>query len=549
VSTASTLTLPSTPSVEPLDLLAFPYPIVDERGYGPVKLALVEQGTMLASELDVVGLLGMALGRLAGYRTIDVVPPVPTLEALRTNGLLVGIYGNDPLITQLLGAPPPAETGVVQVVRAPHDPSLAILVVAGADEVGLRKAAEALVGQSRSPVLSGAAARVAEVQAAPVPPLTDEFLEFPRDRDTATLEELGLKDTTVRGYYAEAIRVPVDLGGDARARGAASMRVRYTHSALVDPKLSSVEVRLNGVVLRSRHLDGDGGEESLDVTLPAELIEPTNALEIAFMLFPKNFDPCRRVSDRPLWATLLATSGLTVPLDRYALLPDLSLLRHRFWPMDLEPTHAGAAILLGTAPTPDDASAALQLAAALGRTSPAAAPRLTIVSGGTPASVADADLFVLATPERTHPGWSALADAGRLTLTGDEARRLATGATLLAADVGTPYATVEMVHDGNRDVLALHASKAGTLLEATKALVDPARLSSLEGNAAVLPAEGGARSLDVASRTPVGKLSASSGIQNWVRSAWESMGVIVPVAALLAALIIGRWARGRGGTT
>jgi len=550
ISNASTLTMPSKPSEEVLDLLAFPFPILDDRGYGPSRVALVESGSPLGSDLDVLGRLGLALGRLAGYRGVSIAPPVASVEALATNGLVVGIYGNDPVVTQLLGAPPPAETGVVAVLRAPHDPALSILVVAGADEKSLLAAAEALVGQDRSPVLSGGTARITSVTASTIPPLADAFRPVPRDRETVTLGELGLKDTTVRGYYAETVRVPLDFGGDARPRAGGTLRLMYAHSALVDPRLSGVEVRLNGVVLRSRHLDGEGGPTTLDVTLPAEIIEPQSQLEVAFTLFPDDFDPCRRVSDRPLWATVLATSALTVPLDRFAVLPDLSLFRHRYWPLELDAARGGASILLGSSPTADDASAALQLAAELGRTSPAETPSLQIRAGGTPSEFAGADIIVLAHAERPHAGWSALADAGQLTLTGDASRTLAeTGGKLLSADVGTPYATVEGVRDGNRDVVALRAALGATLLDATQALLTSSRVAALSGNAAVLPDEGGARVLDVGTRTAVGKLSVTNRFQGWMRDGWGLMGLGVPAAALAAALLIGRWARRRGGTT
>jgi hypothetical protein len=549
ISRASTMLMRWEAAVETPDLLSFPYPLIDTRGYGAMELALVESGPLLKSELSGLSRLGLALGRLAGYRGVSVLPPVANVAALRSHGIAVGVYGNDPIVTSLLATPPATGEGVVAVVPAPHEPSLSVLVVAGGDEVGLEKAIAALVGQDRYPVLSGRAATVSEVKPAAVPPLGDEIRPVPR-QDSFKLADIGVKDHTVRGYYAESVVVPLLLEGDAWPKGDGSLRLEYAHSALLDPRLSAIEVRLNGVVVRSRALDsGDEGPQSIVVELPHELLEPTSELEIAFHLFPVDFDPCHRVSDRQLWATVFASSQLDLARDHYAMLPDLSLLRHRWWPFSIESADGGAVVALGDTPGPDDASALLQLAAELGRTSPASDPRLDVVFGAGPDAVGDRNVITLADAGDTHAMYDGLVRSNRLSLTGDAERELASGGALLGARVGTPYGTVEATPPSasGKSVLVLRSMAAGGLLDATRAFVDPSRVAALAGNVSVLPAEGGARPVDVAPKKAVGELSLTSRARSWIGDTWASLGIALPLAVLAATFLIVSWARRRGG--
>lgn len=553
VSRASTITmtaerLPITP-----ELLEFPFPFADDRAYGPSRITLVGDGTFKPAQVEALGALGFAIGRHAAYHQVEVSAPVARLEDLQTNGLVVGIVGQDRILTEFNLPTLAAGDGLVAITPAPGHPELAVLVVAGADAEGLGRATSALAAQDRYPVLSGAASQISAVTESSPPPNRAETVPAPRRDEDFTLKDLRFADTTVRGYYAEPIRVPVDLEGDALARPGARLRLHYSHSALVNPRISAVEVRLNGVVLRSRHLDDqDDQRQTMEVELPAEVLAPHNELEVFFHLFPMDFDACHLKPDRQLWGTVFADTELHIPRDNYARMPDLSRMEVGLWPLSLDAADGGTTIVLDDAPDVLDASAGFQLAADFGRISTVDAPRFAMTAGGKSlAELGTGNVVLVVSGDDPHRAWTDLVASGGVTLAGGPERLLGPAAALLKSVVGTPYGTVEQVMrpgEEARAVLIVRAS-GESLVTTTRNLFDPALIGRLAGNASVLTATEDVRPLHVAQQVAVGKLTPSSRFRTMLSDAWPAIGITVPLAALFATLVIGRWARARGGHT
>jgi hypothetical protein len=232
---------------------------------------------------------------------------------------------------------------------------------------------------SRQAALSGTPARVDYVVDGRPPPSRRDPRPAP-DVPVFPFAALGLPDTTVRGFYTPGLRVPLVLDGDASLRpGGASALVRYSYAAGLDPRLSAMEVRLDGVAIKSVSLDDPAGETgaTVRVALPDALVSPSSNLEIGFSLFPADYDACVYASDATLWATIHADSTLTLPRDGVADLPDLGLLRHGLWPFHLG-KDGGVVAALPDRPGASDVGAGFQLAAALGRWSTADAPRFQL---------------------------------------------------------------------------------------------------------------------------------------------------------------------------
>jgi len=59
----------------------------------------------------------------------------------------------------------------------------------------------------------------------------------------------------------------------------------YTHSPVLANDRSSLRIRLNGVLVESRNISGDGGGHSLTFTLPSRAIQVKNNLEIVFSYY------------------------------------------------------------------------------------------------------------------------------------------------------------------------------------------------------------------------------------------------------------------------
>ncbi|MBI9090624.1 MAG: cellulose biosynthesis cyclic di-GMP-binding regulatory protein BcsB [Desulfobacterium sp.] len=61
--------------------------------------------------------------------------------------------------------------------------------------------------------------------------------------------------------------------------------IRYTHGPVLEDDRSFLRIRLNGVLLESREIFGDGGERILTFSIPSRAIQAQNNLEIVFSYY------------------------------------------------------------------------------------------------------------------------------------------------------------------------------------------------------------------------------------------------------------------------
>jgi hypothetical protein len=552
VSNTSWIELPHRRAPIADGLEAWPYPILDTRGYGPVVLTPIVAGVPDASLTDALGSIAVSLGRLASYRGIQVQPAVTDLAAAEGTALLVGLERDLPQLTELLGAPVELGTGegLVAVVPNPADPTRPVLVVAGNEAGGLAKAVHALTGQDRQPLLSGRTAVVRTATQGTPPPRTEQPRPFPAT-DRAALAELGLKDTTVRGRYAPSIAIPLRLEGDALWRaGGGELDLRFAYGAQLDTRLSALEVRLDGITLRSLALDEPNGAQDarLKVTLPEELLTPSSELEVVFHMLPKEYDLCTSwTPDQHLWGTVLATSTITLARDHVAHMPDLSRLRHGLWPYLADDAHPVVVALPGT-PDAADWSAGLELVAALARSSAADQPSVRLALGSAALAEGPEHLILLGNP-RTNAAVNALAPLLSVTEEGAARRLKADAPAVLFEAAGAVQSdTIEQVaREGRRSALILRATSAEGLRRVVDALTDPDRRARLGGNAVTIAEDGTIRLLDVRARTAWGELPLDSRARQVVRERGWLPGVALAVGAGIVVLLVRRIAR-RGGT-
>ncbi|MFZ5475723.1 MAG: cellulose biosynthesis cyclic di-GMP-binding regulatory protein BcsB [Myxococcota bacterium] len=536
------------------DLGAFPWPLFDETGYGPAEFAVLSADAPSPEAIEAAGRFGLAMGRIAGYRRVRVAPPVRSLEEARTHVLVVGTLDQVPAARELVGdvSLKPGQ-GLVALVPNPTDPTLAVLVVTGADAEGVARAATAITSRDRYPALTGDLTRVEEATAGAAPAWRGVPRPAPA-KETFALSELGLADQTVRGFHGAPVRVPLGLEGDAVVRpdgGRATLR--YAYGAGLDPQLSSLEVRIDGVTVRSVPLSDPKGEARAEVELelPETLLAPDAVLEVGFHLFPADFDACRYLSDRTIWGTLYAESELTLARDHVADLPDLDRLAFRAWPFTLEPGGGEVLALLPDRVDATDLAAGVQLAAELGRISTADMPAFRL------ASAADVSLergthYVVLDDGTPHRLRGELEARGVLQLGGttesrlvDEARRL-----LLGASVGEARGTIEeALHpsDPGRAVLVLAAHDAAGLTDVIDAIADPARVHALEGNVAVVADDGAVRTLKTARPRQVGSYAVGAQVQLAMRRNWAFVGLGLVGAAFLLTAVKRAWAKRREG--
>ncbi len=539
-------------AVEP-ELARFPYPLFDPTGYGPAELSLVLPSAPSPTTIDAVGRIGVAMGRIADYRGVRLADTVATVRDADTHAILVGIWSESAEIRSLLGevAPRPSQ-GLVALVPNPADPTHAVLVVTGGDAEGLSRATLAVVGQDRHEVLAGTQARV-DFVADGRPPSNRATPRAVPAATTFPLSALGLTDQTLRGFYTPAVRVPLEMPGDAVIRpGGAEAEVHYAYAAGLDPRLSAMEVRLDGVTIKSVSLDdADGSSGStVRVPLPDGVMTPRSMLEVAFTLFPADFDTCDYVSGKTLWSTVYADSTVAISRDHVAHLPDLGRLRFGAWPFTLDPTDGAVIAALPDRPTAADVGAGFLLAAALGRTSPAETPsfRLAPATAVDFATSPNANFVVLASgaPNALH---AQLVAGGALTLSGGADRTLmAEGSRAISATVTSSDAIVEETlspANPSRAALVLAAAKGTDLADLVGAVTDPARVAKLDGNVALVAPDEGVRTLQVAERRQVGTFPVGVTLVLAARRYWVLLGAAIVAGAVLFAAVKRAWMRAR----
>ncbi|MBM4389667.1 MAG: cellulose biosynthesis cyclic di-GMP-binding regulatory protein BcsB [Deltaproteobacteria bacterium] len=556
IERVSSITLPYRRLPVVGELLEWPFPVFDKLGYGPTRLALVTAGSPSPDTVDALGKVGFSVGRLADWREVDSAAPVTTVLDARTPAAVIGTVSEAPEALGLLGLDALADDeGAVGIVPNPSDPTLPVLVVVGGGPAGLAKAAGALAGQDRHQVLSGSVSRVTALGSANPPPTRMDPLPVP-PATKFDFGDIGVQGVTVRGYYPPTIRVPLRFEGDALVTpGGGTARIDYAYSAQLDPRLSSMEIRLGGLVIRSVPLDKVAGESSASVTapLPQELFAPESTIDIVFHLFPRDFDACERVSDKQLWGTVFASSSLDLARDHVAEMPDLELLRFGNWPFTGLAPQGGTVVVLPDAPSARATSAGFTYATRLGRLTHAPAPDFRLARAGDAGFSENAEKhFVLLVEDAGHALYDSMASAGQVLLTGGPDRLLSNSqqAALVRAAVGTPYGTVEETFspaNPERGVLVLRALREDGLETLVDVVTDLGKVKLLDGNAAVVADDLSVRTIDVATRARWGSLPVTTAAQREIQRNWWVLGALVLGGAFILTAIVRVWAQSRPG--
>jgi len=546
------------------DLLKFPAPYFDARGYGPMEVSLAGINKASNAQLDALSILGFAFGRHASYRGIATRGPLQSTSQATTTALVVGTPSENALVGKYVDTSSlKPGVGTIASLPNPDNPDTGILVVTGGDAAGLIKAAEALTSQDRYQVLSGSIASVSDIRDPFPPPTLRTPLPVP-DRGSGEgvrfpVSAMKIPDVTVRGYYSPPVTIPLKMEGDAEIHiDGARVGIDYAYSSGLDTRLSTMEVRLDDVTLRSVALNEAAGEEKtrLWVDLPWELINPEAEIEVVFHLFPLNFDPCVYVTDKHIWGSIFASTELRIARDGYTELPDLAKLRYDLWPLNAAIDSRNGLLVVA----PDDAgawdaSAVFQAMAQLGAVSTGEEPEFSVVKGGGGlADEAGRDMLVLVGSGKNGT-YAQLRDSGALSQKSDELNVLidSVGERALKAQVGTPYGTVEQALIDNtgigRTALIVKAPSSDRLLQLVHRLGDPSVTSGMTGNLAVVGSGREVRSIDVVEKHPVGTRSIVSTLRRVLQASWAALVLGVIAAAILLALLVRAWAARRGGQT
>lgn len=531
-----------------LELAAWPAPLVELRAAEPVRLGLAlgqapaAPAARQAALAAALSPLGLALGRLAAYRGLEVSGAVAGLDAARGPTLMIGLVEDLPELGAALNgeAPPGPGEGLLALRALPHDPTAPVLLIVGGDAAGLLAAAQAIASPERAALLRGATARVRAAQPGPPPPPL-RLRPPPLDGAPVPLSALGVGDQTLRGRYPAPLQVPLLLEADAVPRTAGGeLALRYAYGAQVDPEASALEVRIDGLSLRSVGLRAPDGEAEglLLVPLPYGLLRPGATLELRAALRPIGEAPCEAgIDDNHLWVTIFGASELSVPRDLRAELPDLARMQRGGWP------YTGAAARPVQVGLPDAApleawAAGLQLLAAVGRWSTEDRPAARLVTAAEAAGATGPGVqqIWLGGPDENSAA-APLADQLFLSV-GPEGERLGLGQPpALALAPGAPALDrVEQLALGQgRSALLLAPGGPGGLLRLARALASAEAQPGLQGRAAALDPEGRLRGLGGGPTEVWGGAPPLAAAERLIYDRWWLLLVVLLVGGALSA--------------
>jgi len=194
--------------------------------------------------------------------------------------------------------------GVLQEIVSPWDSNKVALLVTGATEEAVYKAAQSLSLDTSFPDLKGPAGLIREIRYSPPPTETIS--------SEHTLADLGYTDRTVYGMYGQELTYwfPVPLGWSLT--DGAYFRLLFGHSAAVDEQVSTLTVLLNDIPWASVSLDESnaiGGVLELD--LPDSRIKRGTSNEISIQSWMQvSKDQCERIDVEQVWLNVSQDSLL-----------------------------------------------------------------------------------------------------------------------------------------------------------------------------------------------------------------------------------------------
>ena len=374
-----------------LDFARYPYPFFDNLSLDPNRVTHLLPNQVNSAWLTSAARFQASLGRLAEFRPLEtrlvkninqakaderlVVIGTPEEQpALKALKLPLAIADN-----QVLDGnrnPLPAETGILMLATTRNN-GVPVLIATGNGPEGVNKAVQFLVQSKDRQIGTGYYVLVNSVTPVPTPPVR-QWPGYLPDKNSFKLSDLNtadnepFTDVTVRGAYAPPVEVNFRALPDDQFTRGSSMNLVYSYGPQVNPRLSTVEVRLDGAPIGGKRLTSEQGatRETLNVNLPADLIKPDSKIQVAFNLSPREPANCGRVNDQQLWGKVHADTSFKLKRQNVVQIPDLKLLSTGYpfaAPQDLSTT----AIVVPETPSLTALGTLLEFSERLGRLSQA----------------------------------------------------------------------------------------------------------------------------------------------------------------------------------
>ena len=530
----SKISLTVEPLETPLSLADFPvsFEVMGDAGSGQVTFVVPDAPDN--QELSALAAVAFVLARESIGRPGWSVVPAGRFDpgALAGPAVLVGVAGRNSYVDQLAPANG-GQAGWLSLARPDWSRGRPVLSVGGPDGQAVLQAANALADPLARLQMQGDTVVVEKLPRDEPPVLPEQF----------TFADLGYSERVARGAGEHSLIYTFDIPFNWSPEDG-RLALHFAHSALVDPRVASLTVRLNGFTVADIRLDApESPSDRVEFSVPKRLLRPgRNFLRLTFD-FGAPVQLCEAGSAEGPWAAVRPDTTLTLPHGDKGGRISLDDFPYLFASqVDL----ADLTVVLPAQSTNTDLADALNLVRVLSpESSPSVfGPRLA-VADSLDEETKRSHLIVLGTPSR-QPLLTELNP--RLHLPFD----LETGSLLPTYGIRVPTAApdlgvVQVLHSPwaeNHVILLASGTSATGYRRALHLLTDPLLQPELAGQLALIAAggaEGGPRVYtqsvaDVAAVPAVGTADRAFDQVLGANSPWRA--VILVLAALLILAIL-----------
>lgn len=500
------------------DLKNLPAPFFDKRDSGALNLPFVFASTPSLGTLKAAGVVASWFGIQAGSRGAQF--PV-ALNALPEGNAVVFLLGGESL-----GGVKGATAATLSIQPHPTNPNAKLLLVSGAKEEELARAARAIA--LVSPTLTGQTMSVSkEVDAPPRKPY-DAPAWIRTDRPVKFGELARPEELRVQGYTPEVVRlnyrVPPDLF-TWRSPGA-PMQLKYRATRLPLHRNSSLNVNVNSVFIETLPLNEI--EDKLDVQkrpifkkpdnkslseaslfIPPYAVSGRDQLQLGFAFDLIKEGECGNMPPENLQGSIDLESTFDFSaFPHYAALPNLGYFSTTGFPFTRMADLSETAVILPDSASVEELSMYLVLMGRMGEATGYPALRHEVVGAADVQKMADRDLLVIgsANSQKLMGAW---ADHMPMVQANGERRvrepnvswrptyrweqkdidpTPKTTGSLSLTGVGnlTSLMAFESPLKTARSVVFIYADKAGDLRKIADVLTDSERLASIQGDFVVV---------------------------------------------------------------
>lgn len=373
-----------------VDLAKYPFPLYDPFAYGTTTINYVVpkgEGSDVRS-LSALGIIAVDLAQKISWHKVNFIASSSEKPLNKEfNAVLVGTPSENPAIVRLnsaLGAsiqtlsgtpifvdkegnPIADDTGLIYFINNPENPNKAILVLTGNSPNAVYMAARYLANETLAKELKGNYKLADRYNPSKDKPST--VAKYIHNR-SMSLHDLGYEDRKAIRIGPPPLKYHIKVMPDMNtSTGMLSLNLKYSYGPRLNDELSTLEVIVNGISLKSVRLDNRNGEKNktLKVDIPAQYVKPYNFVDLLFNLYPEKFGYCTDWYDDDLYGIIHKDSVFNLPSDAKVVFPDMGLFNDMIYPYTVSQDLEDIAVIIPKVPSLEDFQAMLNILGAIGK--------------------------------------------------------------------------------------------------------------------------------------------------------------------------------------